>query len=330
MAKAIVIFGGSGTGRKSFRNTPGAYQGSRRNMVFSRFRHQKHPRGNQLIGEYLERDFQPAIDFENFLYLSQVQQADGLRVAFEAHRKAKPFCMGTLYWQLNDCWPVASWSGIDYYGKWKALHYQAKRSFLPVVVLGAVENGLFSVHLVSDLLEDSRVTLKLDVLNFKGERLSERHIDLVARAGQSECVYSCEENDLLSGHDRRNIVVGLRLIEKHDLIADANVYFESVKNLQLEQPKFTWEVAQNEQGSVLKLMCERLAKSVHVRIDGLEPEQNLSDNFFDLLPGREKLIQLPAGVEVGGDEIHVTSVYESTTAYGLVASDIHRFSGQRR
>jgi beta-mannosidase len=60
-------------------------------------------------------------------------QADGVRLAMEAHRRAMPYCMGSLYWQINDCWPVASWSSIDYFGRWKALHYTARRIFAPVI-----------------------------------------------------------------------------------------------------------------------------------------------------------------------------------------------------
>lgn len=90
--------------------------------------HQKHPRGNQLIKTYMERDYNIPDDFEHFLYLSGVLQAEGMKIGIEALRRAKPFCMGSLYWQLNDCWPVVSWSGIDYYGNWKALHYFVKKA----------------------------------------------------------------------------------------------------------------------------------------------------------------------------------------------------------
>ena len=73
-------------------------------------------------------------DFESYVYVSQVLQAEGVKVAMEAHRRAMPYCMGSLYWQIDDCWPVASWSSIDYYGRWKALHYTAKNSYAPILI----------------------------------------------------------------------------------------------------------------------------------------------------------------------------------------------------
>jgi len=79
--------------------------------------HQKHPTGFETIDEYLLRDYKKPKNFESYAYVSQLLQARGMISAIEAHRRAKPRCMGTMYWQLNDCWPVVSWSSRDYYGK---------------------------------------------------------------------------------------------------------------------------------------------------------------------------------------------------------------------
>ncbi|MDO4757175.1 MAG: glycoside hydrolase family 2 protein, partial [Parabacteroides sp.] len=86
--------------------------------------HQKSSAGNGLIHTYMERDYVVPEKFEDFVYVGMVMQGVGMRRAFDAHRRNKPYCMGTLYWQLNDNWPVVSWSGRDYYGNWKALYYQ--------------------------------------------------------------------------------------------------------------------------------------------------------------------------------------------------------------
>ena len=95
--------------------------------------HQKHPTGYKTINEYMTRDYVIPIQFEDYIYVSQLLQAEGMKIAIEAHRTAKPDCMGTLFWQLNDCWPVTSWSSVDYYGRWKAFQYEAKRSFNPIL-----------------------------------------------------------------------------------------------------------------------------------------------------------------------------------------------------
>jgi len=96
--------------------------------------HQKHPRGNQLIREYMLREYPQPKDFESFLYVSQVLQAEGIKIGAEHFRRIMPLNMGSLYWQIDDCWPVASWSSIDYYGRWKALQYYARRFYQDLLI----------------------------------------------------------------------------------------------------------------------------------------------------------------------------------------------------
>ncbi|GAL08554.1 beta-mannosidase [Photobacterium aphoticum] len=93
--------------------------------------HQKNARGNSIITEMFTRYFRFPNTFDNMLYLSQVQQALAIKTASEFWRAHKAHCRGILYWQLNDCWPVSSWSSIEYTGRWKQLHYHAKRFFAP-------------------------------------------------------------------------------------------------------------------------------------------------------------------------------------------------------
>src|SRR5690606_36520348 len=100
--------------------------------------HQKHSRGFQLIDEYMARDYLVPNNPEDYVYISQLLQAYGITKGIEAQRRAKPYNMGTLYWQLNDCWPAISWSSIDFSVNWKALHYKAKRSFENVLISSEV------------------------------------------------------------------------------------------------------------------------------------------------------------------------------------------------
>ncbi|HEX8293121.1 MAG TPA: glycoside hydrolase family 2 TIM barrel-domain containing protein, partial [Pyrinomonadaceae bacterium] len=135
--------------------------------------HQKHPRGNQLIREYMLRDFPEPKDFESFLYASQVLQAEGIRVGAEHLRRLMPHNMGSLYWQLDDCWPVASWSSVDYFGRWKALQYYARRFYAPVLLSPHVEGGEVRLYVVSDRAEPLRAGLHVRLLDFEGRLLSE-------------------------------------------------------------------------------------------------------------------------------------------------------------
>lgn len=93
--------------------------------------HQRSSIGNGTITYYMKDRFIVPEKFEDFLYVGQVLQAEGIRMAIEAHRRAMPYCMGTLFWQIDDCWPVASWSSMDYYGRWKAMQYMAKKPLNP-------------------------------------------------------------------------------------------------------------------------------------------------------------------------------------------------------
>ena len=115
--------------------------------------HQKNPGGNANIYATFARYFRLPKDFENTLYLSWIQQALAIKTGVEFWRSTKPRCMGTLYWQFNDNWPVASWSGIDYTGNWKALHYAARRFYAPVLVTAAGEGNEILFSAVNDTKE---------------------------------------------------------------------------------------------------------------------------------------------------------------------------------
>ena len=103
--------------------------------------HQKNAGGNARIAETMFRYFRYPEGFDNFVYLSQIQQGLAIRTAVDWWRSLKPHCMGTLYWQLNDTWPVASWSSLDHGGRWKALHHMARRFFQPVNVMAIPAAG---------------------------------------------------------------------------------------------------------------------------------------------------------------------------------------------
>jgi beta-mannosidase len=112
--------------------------------------HQKNNEGNSIIHDYLLKDYTEPKDFPSFLYVSQVLQAEGIKIGAEHMRRERPRTMGSIFWQLNDCWPVASWSSIDYYGRWKALQYYARRFYAPVLVSPHVEDGAVAVYVISD------------------------------------------------------------------------------------------------------------------------------------------------------------------------------------
>jgi beta-mannosidase len=247
--------------------------------------HQRHPRGNQLVRTYMNRDFRPPRDFASFLYVSQVLQATVIQFAAEAHRRRMPYNAGSLYWQLDDCWPVASWSGIDYYGRWKALHYFARRFFAPVLVSIVAEGGTIAVHVVSDRREAApgSARLSLRLVDFGGRvawssdaevRLPESASTLLATVDTA--VFAAERLD-------RAVFVA-EVFESEACLARGLHFFAKTKDLDLADPGVTVVVAsRGERCATLEVSARTFAKSV--RLSSGAAEGHFSDNYFDLLPG---------------------------------------------
>ncbi len=250
--------------------------------------HQKHPRGNNLIKKYMLKDFPEPNTFEQFLYQSQVLQGEGMKVGFEAHRAGRPFCMGTLYWQINDCWPVASWSSIDYYGKWKALHYQAKRSFSRDLLVVAKDKDEVTIKAITDGLTDLKATLTIQVFDFSGRNIiqSSKEIDLLKN--KSVEVFRAKESNLVKKHAPETAYLLATLKGPGVETFETIFYFRKPKELCLTKPVIEYQLKETGDQLVVELQSDTLVKSLYVYSETLEG--NFSDNFFDLVPHRKKTI----------------------------------------
>ena len=246
--------------------------------------HQRSGIGNERIRWYMEKYYRVPKRFDHFLYMSQVLQAEGMRMGMEAYRRAKPFCMGSLYWQLDDCWPVASWSSIDYYGKWKALHYFAKKAYAPLLVSPFVKGGKILVHVVSDLPRPVKGTLRLEILDFRGKRLWAREIPVDLPPQASVSLFEAPKEELLAGKDPRKILLHAALVSEGKIQAENVFYFLKVKDLELPVPGVRVRVAPAQGGVRIRLKSPVLAKNVHLQLE--KGEAFFEDDFFDLLPGR--------------------------------------------
>ncbi len=252
--------------------------------------HQKHPRGNALIAEYLRRDFRLPRNFEDLVYLSQLLQAEGMRVGIEAHRRNKPYCMGTLYWQLNDVWPVASWSSIDYYGRWKALHYYVREAFRPIVALPIVEDGIVKVFGSADIPEDSvAVRLQIQLLTFSGSRLGEIFVpDLILSTDTTRLLWQASLRTLLDRHPPEDAVADIRLTNANgEVLHRRLLYFAPPKKLLLPAARINLQVTPVNEGYEITLESPVLVKNLH--LSSAVPGQ-FSDNYFDLLPGERRTV----------------------------------------
>lgn len=255
--------------------------------------HQKSSIGNALIRTYMERDYIVPEKFEDFVYVGLVLQGKGMRQGFEAHRRNRPYCMGTLYWQLNDSWPVVSWSSIDYYGNWKALHYQAKRAFAPVVINPMQEGDSLNIYLLSDELKSYKaLTLDIRLIDFNGKLIKKESISSLVLPGNTSLRVNQQAlTSLLTAEQRKNCFLTLTLKENARRVLAQEVYFfEPTKNLNLPQATISYKLKQADGKCELTLSSAQLAKDVFIQI----PIQGarFSDNFFDLLPGETKKITI--------------------------------------
>lgn len=269
--------------------------------------HQKSSIGNALIRTYMERDYIVPQKFEDFVYIGLVLQGHGMRHGMEAHRRNRPYCMGTLYWQLNDSWPVVSWSGIDYYGNWKALHYQAKRAFAPVLVNPVQEGDSLSVYLLSDRLDTlQQLTLEMRLVDFNGKVLKKNNIkSLELPANTSARVYRTALDALVtSGQDKETFLLLILKDKAGHKLSEEVYFFRPTKELALPQVKIDCKVKQMEGRCEVTLSSSRLAKDVFVQI----PVQGarFSDNFFDLLPGETKKITVTSPLIRKGEQTNIT------------------------
>lgn len=255
--------------------------------------HQKHPRGNQLIREYMLRDFPEPKDFESFLYASQVLQAEGIRVGAEHLRRIMPHNMGSLYWQLDDCWPVASWSSVDYFGRWKALQYYARRFYNPVLLSPHVEDGQVKLYVVSDRTEPLRAQLHVRLLDLDGTVISDITNPVEVLPLTSKTYQTLPLAAMLEGHDPARLFLHCELLAGGNAVSSNTLFFRPFKDLSLPAPHVSTQLALTRGLTTVTLSTDRLARGVYLSAEGLEG--SFTDNFFDLLPGRTVTVAFRSG-----------------------------------
>ncbi|MGM0377196.1 MAG: glycoside hydrolase family 2 protein, partial [Bacteroidota bacterium] len=259
--------------------------------------HQRSGIGNLRIREYMSWYYPVPEDFEQFLYMSQVLQAGAIKSAIQAHRAAMPKCMGSLYWQLNDCWPVASWASTDYYRRWKALHYAAREAFEPVIVVPRDQEEKVVVDVVSDRPESFEATLQIRTLTFTGEHIHSEEKTVNIHPNTSSRVFSEEIPKLTENNKKEKIVTVVSLIEGNTLLHSDLLYYLPPRDLNLpEHPEIEIDISEKEGSVQLVLQSAKLVKNLMLSL----PEEGVffSDNYFDLLPGEKRKIKLTGGPAV--------------------------------
>ena len=243
-------------------------------------RHQKNQRGNELIVSQMLDQYRLPKDFEALDYLSMVLQANGIRYGVEHWRRHSNRVAGTLYWQLNDCWPVASWSSLDYFGRWKALHYAARHFYAPVMLSVEDEGLMQKVFITNDTLQPVAGEVKVRVESFEGQPLfnSEYHAEVKALAVNKIC--DLDYSQVIVGDLPRETVFIAEFWRAAQLVDRKTTFFAPVKHLALAEPKINSKVQVEESEVRITLLAENLALQVQLEFEGLDCV--FSDNYFDL------------------------------------------------
>lgn len=264
--------------------------------------HQKATIGNALIKQTMGLYYKVPAKFEDLVYVGLVLQGQGMRHGIEAHRRNRPYCMGSLFWQLNDSWPVVSWSSIDYYGNWKAMQYQSQRAFAPVLINAIKEGDDLCVYLISDELQDrDDVRLTVELMDFDGKSHGKWTHSGKLLANTSMLFLKKRVDEFLSKQDAATSFLRFTLKAKNGAaLADEVFYFAYPKDQKLPEARIETSVKRRGEAIEMTLKADKLARDIFIEV----PVQGVrfSDNFFDLLPGQRKKITItsPEGYSLKG------------------------------
>lgn len=240
--------------------------------------HQKCRFGTRNTAFYIDANYPQPTNFPSLVYTSQVLQADAIKYGVEYFRRIRGYCMGSLYWQLNDCWPAASWSGLDYYGRYKALHYAAKKFYAPVACALFRENDHITVNIANETMERVSGTVKTYLcrndftvlaqqeLNYTVEPLSSLDIGAVAEnaiTAPEECYFYA---DLFDAEGK--------------FLMRQTLLFVPPKDFAWAEPGVRVEISDCDGGVEIAVSANAFAK--YVEIDFSDADVVLSDNYVDV------------------------------------------------
>ena len=261
-------------------------------------RHQRNNAANGKIMNYMYQTFLYPNNFDTLLYASQLLQAEAVKYGVEHFRRNRVRCMGAVYWQLNDCWPVASWASIDYFFRWKALHYYAKR-FFQSVMISCHEEGLltqdpdanhqphvkeaieksFRLSVANETLDAKKLTVKWEIRGSKAKLLKEKTIPVKIDALTSVWL----EKVLIPDIKINEEYLSYHLLEEGNVISGGTVIFSLPKYFNWEDPKLSYKIS----GDIITVKAAAYAKSVEIQ--NKAQDIVLSDNYFDMNAGEKKI-----------------------------------------
>lgn len=268
--------------------------------------HQKSYIGNELIKKHILKYYPAPRNFKDLVYLSQLSQAKGIAKAIRAHR-SNAKCMGTLYWQLNDCWPGPSWSSIDYYGRWKALHYKVRDLYKDVVlVVDSASVNQIAIQVVSDRNIASSGKLLFELMTLDGVRLRYDSLDVQIKPLSSTASNYSFSTVLPLEEPLNNLFYRVVYQDEQGRYTCLH-YFVPEKQLQLKQLNLIADFDQTTGGYALTISCPVLIKNVCL---SSAKKIDFSENFFDLIPNETKRVFIKTNQKLNYRDIELRSLNE--------------------
>jgi beta-mannosidase len=275
--------------------------------------HQKNASGNSMMVRQMLDTFRLPKDFASLVYLSMTLQAEGIRYGVEHWRRHPDRVAGILYWQLNDCWPVASWSSLDFFGRWKALHYAVRHFYAPVMLSVEDKPPEQAVYISNDALEPFQGTVTWTLETLGGQVLIEGQEPVSVPPQAARQVCALDFSDRLSDDNVRNLIFVAELWQADRFMCRQTAAFVPTKHLALADPAIVATLRKEGDYLVIELTSKSLALLVELSLPGVDVI--FSDNYFSLPAGRTARVAclLPPGwtVERAREALCLRSVYDS-------------------
>jgi beta-mannosidase len=268
--------------------------------------------GNDRLLMYLRRYYGEPKDFPAFVYLSQVMQAQAIELEAEHLRASRPQSMGSLYWQLNDCWPAASWASIDSFGRWKALQFHARRFYNDLLIAPIRQDGTTNVYVVNDRTTSAQANVHLQVMSFDGRVISESTTPVTMSPLSSTRLDSLTDVAMLKGADPASTLVVFTMEVDGKAVSRHILYLRAARDLRLPPAKVTAHVTAGAHGLEVTLHADTLARDLWISFG--DQDVTLADNAFTLLPGESRTIALKSSADAAALEhsLHIQTLNTAT------------------
>ncbi|MDD2968712.1 MAG: glycoside hydrolase family 2 protein [Lachnospiraceae bacterium] len=262
--------------------TVNTYTGEGDRNIFSKVMesHQKNDAANGKMLYYLSENFCYPKDFENLLYVTQILQACAIKYGVEHFRRNRGRCMGSLYWQMNDNWPVASWSSVDYFGRWKALHYFAKNFYESVAGSLMIEGEQAQAWIQNETLQSVSATVVLSLKTINFEIIHTQEVQTILEPLSAQMILPEDYHELMSGYSKDELICEMRVRYpdgKERIISET---FVPYKHMKLSDPKISYEISEAEESFMISVKANSFA--AFVELDLTEADAIFEDNYFNL------------------------------------------------